>query len=72
MHSPPLVIAFVHSVHEKTGNEADVEFLSGLQSVKKLVDVAGIEPATPCLQMRTENTMWLSFLAFTYVVIDGF
>ena len=37
-----------------------------------LVDVAGIEPATPCLQMRTENTMWLSFLAFTYVVIDGF
>ena len=36
------------------------------------MDVAGIEPATPCLQMRTENTMWLSFLAFTYVVIVSF
>jgi len=40
--------------------------------LKKVVDVTGIEPVTPCLQMRTENTMWLSFLAFTYVVIDGF
>ena len=28
-------------------------FLSLLQSAKKLVDVAGIEPATPCLQSRT-------------------
>ena len=43
-----------------------------LMSLKTLVDVTGIEPVTPCLQMRTENTMWLSFLAFTYVVIDGF
>jgi hypothetical protein len=46
--------------------------VSVLQSETKLVDVTGIEPVTPCLQMRTENTMWLSFLAFTYVVIDGF
>jgi len=37
-----------------------------------LVDVAGIEPATPCLQMRFKNAMWLSFLAFTYVVVHGF
>ena len=41
-------------------------------ALRDLVDVGGLEPPTPCLQMRTENTMWLSFLAFTYVVIDGF
>jgi hypothetical protein len=45
---------------------------SALQSENKLVDVAGIEPATPCLQMRFKNAMWLSFLAFTYVVVHGF
>jgi hypothetical protein len=27
-----------------------MKLLSSLQSVKKLVDVTGIEPATPCLQ----------------------
>ena len=43
-----------------------------LQSEKTLVDVAGIEPATPCLQMNFKNAMWLSFLAFTYVVVHGF
>jgi hypothetical protein len=37
-----------------------------------LVDVAGIEPATPCLQMRFENAMWLFFLVFTYVVVHRF
>jgi hypothetical protein len=45
---------------------------SALKSEERLVDVAGIEPATPCLQMRFKNAMWLSFLAFTYVVVDGF
>jgi hypothetical protein len=39
---------------------------------KTLVDVAGIEPATPCLQMKFENAMWLLFLAFTYVAVHGF
>jgi hypothetical protein len=40
--------------------------------LKSLVDVAGIEPATPCLQMNFKNATWLSFLAFTYVVVHGF
>ncbi len=43
-----------------------------LQSEKKLVDVTGIEPATPCLQSNCENTMWLHRLAFTYVLHHGF
>jgi hypothetical protein len=37
-----------------------------------LVDVAGIEPATPCLQSIARNTMWLILLAFTYVIYHGF
>jgi hypothetical protein len=35
---------------------------------KKLVDVTGIEPVTPCLQSKCRNTMWLYRLAFTYVM----
>jgi len=46
--------AFVHSsctvCTKKRGIEAEVNLLSALPSGKKLVDVAGIEPATPCLQ----------------------
>ncbi len=37
-----------------------------------LVDVTGIEPATPCLQSKLQNAMWLYRLAFTYVLHDGF
>ncbi len=29
-----------------------MDLISALQSAKKLVDVAGIEPATPCLQSK--------------------
>ena len=29
-----------------------MNLVNSLQSEKKLVDVAGIEPATPCLQSR--------------------
>ena len=39
-------------VNEKRGIEAEVNLTSSLQSAKKLVDVAGLEPATPCLQSR--------------------
>jgi hypothetical protein len=35
---------------------------------KWLVDVAGIEPATPCLQSKLKNAMWLYRLSFTYVM----
>jgi hypothetical protein len=42
------------------------------KSLRRLVDVTGIEPATPCLQSKLENAMWLSRLAFTYVVLPGF
>ena len=38
----------------------------------ELVEVAGLEPATPCLQSKLENAMWLSRLAFTYVAMHGF
>src|SRR5271155_4194205 len=31
---------------------------------KKLVDVTGIEPVTPCLQSNQGSTMWLILLAF--------
>jgi hypothetical protein len=37
-------------------------------SLKRLVDVAGIEPATPCLQSKLKNAMWFYRLAFTYVM----
>ncbi len=43
-----------------------------LPNQKELVDVAGIEPATPCLQSKCGNTMWLHRLAFTYVLHHGF
>jgi len=33
-----------------------------------MVDVAGIEPATPCLQSKLIIAMWLYRLAFTYVM----
>ncbi len=33
-----------------------MSFQGVLQSEKTLVDVAGIEPATPCLQSYSENT----------------
>jgi hypothetical protein len=46
--------------------------LSALRSEKKLVDVTGIEPVTPCLQSKCENAMWLYRLAFTYVMKLGF
>ncbi len=36
-----------------------------------LVDVAGLEPAAPCLQSKLRNTMWLFRLAFNYVVVHG-
>jgi len=40
--------------------------LSLLQSEKKLVDVTGIEPATPCLQTRQGKTLTaLSGVAYT-------
>jgi hypothetical protein len=45
-----------------------MNLVSAMQSEKKLVDVAGIEPATPCLQSIARNTMWLILLAFTYVM----
>ena len=37
-----------------------------------MVDVAGLEPATPCLQSKFRNAMWLFRLAFTYVLEHGF
>jgi hypothetical protein len=37
-------------------------------AVRWLVDVAGIEPAPPCLQSKLKNAMWLYRLAFTYVM----
>jgi hypothetical protein len=43
-----------------------MKLLSSLQSVKKLVDVTGIEPATPCLQSRPGKTLTaLSGVAYT-------
>ena len=41
--------------------------LSIQKQKRKMVDVTGIEPATPCLQSKLGNTMWLILLAFTYV-----
>ena len=32
-----------------------MDFGSALQSAKRLVDVTGIEPATPCLQSKCGN-----------------
>jgi len=41
------------------------------EQLETLVDVAGIEPATPCFAMNFKNAMWLFFLAYTYVVVRG-
>ena len=38
------------TVHEKRGVGEEMNSVSVLQSEKKLVDVTGIEPVTPCLQ----------------------
>jgi len=46
--------------------------LASLLQSERMVDVAGIEPATPCLQSKLRNAMWLFRLAFTYVLYDGF
>jgi hypothetical protein len=37
-----------------------------------MVDVTGIEPATPCLQSYSRNVKLLVRLAFTYVVVLDF
>ena len=44
------------------------DFSNSFAIRKKLVDVTGIEPVTPCLQSKYGNTMWLLLLAFTYVM----
>jgi len=38
----------------------------------RVVDVAGIEPATPCLQSIRENTMLMARLALSCVLYHGF
>jgi hypothetical protein len=40
--------------------------------LKKLVDVAGIEPATPCLQRREIKSISLVRLALFCVVVPSF
>jgi hypothetical protein len=49
-----------------------MKLASGLQSEKKLVDVAGIEPATPCLQSQALGTILLAGLALFSTVMNGF
>ena len=51
MHSHGAITPFVHSVHEKRGVGEEMNSVSVLQSEKKLVDVIGIEPVTPYLQI---------------------
>ena len=46
------VTAFVHSWDQDRGIGVQMNFGKSLQSEKKLVDVTGFEPATPCLQSR--------------------
>ncbi len=48
----PIRAQFVHSRGQNVGIRAEMNPLSSLQSAKKLVDVTGIEPVTPCLQSR--------------------
>jgi len=43
-------LEFVHSWDQSREFGARMNFVSELQSEKKLVDVRGFEPATPCLQ----------------------
>ena len=40
--------------------------------VKELVEVAGIEPATPCLQSEKTNSILLVRLALFCVLVPGF
>jgi hypothetical protein len=47
---------------------ASAETTHELQVVENMVDVAGIEPATSCLQSKLKNAMWFYRLAFTYVM----
>ena len=42
-------------MHEKRGVGEEMNSVSVLQSEKKLVDVTGIEPVTPCLQIQKAN-----------------
>jgi hypothetical protein len=48
----PIRAQFVHSRGRKQEIGAEMNLLSALRSEKKLVDVTGIEPVTPCLQSR--------------------
>jgi len=58
-------------VHEKRGIEAEMNLTSALQSEKTLVDVAGIEPATPCLQSWEGKTLnALTGVAYTESQLD--
>jgi hypothetical protein len=49
-----------------------MNLLSALRSEKKLVDVTGIEPVTPCLQSSEIKSMLLARLALFYVSVHGF
>jgi hypothetical protein len=40
-------------MHDKRGVGKEMNSVNASQSEKKLVDVTGIEPVTPCLQSRT-------------------
>jgi hypothetical protein len=44
-------------VHEKRRVGEEMNSVSVLQSEKKLVDVTGIEPVTPCLQRRERKSI---------------
>ena len=57
VHDQPVSLKGFSPVHEKRGIEAEMSLTSALQSEKKLVDVAGIEPATPCLQRRERKSI---------------
>jgi hypothetical protein len=46
----PIGAQFVQRMHEKRAVGERMNSVSDLQSKKKLVDVTGIEPVTPCLQ----------------------
>ena len=51
-----------------TGTGAEMNPLSLLQSVRKLVDVTGIEPATPCLQSKQGKALTALFgVAYTEI-----
>jgi len=50
-HSQGAIPAFVHW-HHKQRIEAEMKLLSSFQLEKKLVEVIGIEPVTPCYPGR--------------------